>query len=611
MNSIFAYRSDIDGLRAVAVVTVILFHIGFIVNGYLGVDVFFVISGYLITGIVYNEKLENKFSILKFYERRIRRILPLLFVVTSVALILGVIYMLPDDLENLSQSVIASNLSLNNFLMQITSHNYWAVDNEYKPLMHTWSLGIEEQFYLLYPIMFGVIKPEKHKYIKSILISLTILSLAAFFVQNDYSAKFYFLQYRFFELSIGGLCAIYFKNPMKVNRGISLIVLISFILLILLLILPIAFTYESKIFITIIFTSVLLVFGGSVSTVNEVFRSLISNKTIVFVGKISFGLYLWHQLVFAFSRYVFFEKITLLWSVVLILIVFILSVLSYYFIETPFRDKKVLSFKYVLITIALLFISGTGSAFYIYRIGGIIKDYACLDLFERDKLTHYNSFNKDNNIHIQYNEDVNKFDRQFEPTNKIKVLVIGNSFGRDAFNILNESEISDCLEIRYLKMSKVLKSDSKIDKIIDAGKIREADFIFFATKDFTGIDFIKTLENKYKVTIDWHKFYVFGTKDFGFSNGIFYNKIRNGTNAESIKTETKAGVKEINNLLTKEWGTHYIDLLNIVTDENGSVRVLTPEGKFISQDTMHLTKSGAKYYALLLNKRLRSILNLH
>ncbi len=135
------YRTDIDGLRAIAVISVILFHLGYLSNGYLGVDVFFVISGYLITGIVFNEVENNKFSILKFYERRIRRIIPLVLFTTSIAFIVGLIFMLPDDLENLCQSVVASNLSANNILMRITSSDYWAIKNDYKPLIQYLEFG--------------------------------------------------------------------------------------------------------------------------------------------------------------------------------------------------------------------------------------------------------------------------------------------------------------------------------------------------------------------------------------------------------------------------------------------------------------------------------------
>ena len=152
------YRDDIDGLRAIAVIAVILFHIGYLKNGFLGVDIFFVISGYLITNILYTESVEHRFSIVNFYLRRIRRIIPLVLVFCSMSLFLGILVMLPDDLENLAQSIITTILFSNNILLCMTTGNYWEVINEFKPLMHTWSLGIEEQFYALYPFLFLLLK---------------------------------------------------------------------------------------------------------------------------------------------------------------------------------------------------------------------------------------------------------------------------------------------------------------------------------------------------------------------------------------------------------------------------------------------------------------------
>lgn len=206
------YRSDIDGLRAFAVISVVLFHLGFLPNGYLGVDIFFVISGYLITSIIFDKAKKGEFSIWDFYQRRIRRIIPLLLFTTSLALIMGIFLMLPDDLDNLAQSVFASNLSANNILMYITSSDYWSVKNEYKPLMHTWSLGVEEQYYLIYPFLFLFLQGKKSKYIFPFLVLLTIISFFFFFLSNNSAQKFYLLHHRFFEFSIGGLGAIYFKN---------------------------------------------------------------------------------------------------------------------------------------------------------------------------------------------------------------------------------------------------------------------------------------------------------------------------------------------------------------------------------------------------------------
>ena len=211
------YRNDINGLRAISVLAVIAFHFGFFSNGYLGVDVFFVISGYLITTIVFREAKENSFSIINFYLRRIRRIIPLVVFILSVSLIVGLIVMLPDDLENLAQSVVATNFFGNNILQLVTTHDYWNIVNEYKPLMHTWSLGVEEQFYFIYPILFLILGNSKRiKYILPVLVLLSISSLFLFLFYSDADAKFYLIQYRFWELSLGGIGSI-----LTINKNIN------------------------------------------------------------------------------------------------------------------------------------------------------------------------------------------------------------------------------------------------------------------------------------------------------------------------------------------------------------------------------------------------------
>ncbi|MFD0778303.1 acyltransferase family protein [Flavobacterium myungsuense] len=205
-NKVFPiYRNDIDVLRAIAVLAVILFHMGYLPNGYLGVDVFFVISGYLITKIIYVEAIENKFSIYQFYLRRIRRIIPLVLFTTFVALITGLFVMLPDDLENLSQSVIATNFFANNILLKITTVNYWNIINDYKPLMHTWSLGIEEQFYLVYPLLFLICNKKRVKWVLPILVVLTGFSLLLFVISTNEAAKFFTIPFRFLSYHLEAL----------------------------------------------------------------------------------------------------------------------------------------------------------------------------------------------------------------------------------------------------------------------------------------------------------------------------------------------------------------------------------------------------------------------
>jgi len=598
------YRTDIDGLRAIAVISVILFHLGYLSNGYLGVDIFFVISGYLITGLVYNEVEENKFSVLKFYERRIRRIIPLVLFTTLIAFVLGLIFMLPDDLENLSQSVFASNFSANNILMKITSADYWAVKNDYKPLMHTWSLGIEEQFYLLYPVIFFFLKGDKKKFILPLLIILTMLSLMAFFKSTNISSKFYFLQYRFFELSIGGICAIYFskRNPFINTSKSHYILYFLLIALVFLLFFNSISNNDIKVLTTTILTAGILVLGGLHFENNSLYRALISNKVFTGIGKISFSLYMWHQIVFAFSRYFLVDEITLNYAIALSIIVVVLSIITYFTIENPFRNRSKIKTKPLLIIVSFSFLIITSASLYVYMIGGNIKNVPELGINKSNRPSQLNFFSSQSNINIQYNEDIRALDKPFSDnklgigikSDKVKVLVLGNSFGRDVANVLLESSFKDTIEVRYSDLKS--KSDDELKS-----RINNADFIFFGS-NYPNKELIA------KYNIDMNKVWIIGTKDFGNSNGIHYNrKIENYSN---YRTEMKTGVLEENLNLKKEWDKRYIDLIDLVADSEGKVLVFSPDGKFLSQDTVHFTKFGAMFFARLLNSRFREIMKL-
>ncbi len=204
------YRAEIDGLRGLAVVPVILFHAGIEMfsGGFVGVDVFFVISGYLITTILI-EDIENKrFSIVDFYERRARRILPALFFVMLCCIPFAWMWMLPDPLENFGQSIVATTLFSNNILLFVTS-GYWDLASEVKPLLHTWSLAVEEQFYVLFPIFLLLTWRFGKKRLFWIIVVLASISLALseWGWRNLATANFYLGPTRAWELFAGSLTA--------------------------------------------------------------------------------------------------------------------------------------------------------------------------------------------------------------------------------------------------------------------------------------------------------------------------------------------------------------------------------------------------------------------
>lgn len=213
------YRKEIDGLRAIAVLPVILFHAGFeyFSGGFIGVDIFFVISGYLITTIILTEKEQQNFSLVNFYERRARRIIPALFVVMATTVIFSWFWLPPSFMEDFSQSLVAVSFFSSNILFWHET-GYWGVENELKPLLHTWSLAVEEQYYVLFPLFLMLMWRFKKRWI---FVSFLIFSLASLFVShwaayNKPTANFFLLPTRGWELAIGAGIAFYFlyRKPM-------------------------------------------------------------------------------------------------------------------------------------------------------------------------------------------------------------------------------------------------------------------------------------------------------------------------------------------------------------------------------------------------------------
>ena len=204
------YRSEIDGLRAFAVISVILFHAGFTTfnGGFIGVDVFFVISGYLISTIIIEEIEAGSFDFWSFYERRARRILPALFLVILCIFPIAYVWMLPEELKAFSLSAVSATLFFSNIFFWSQS-GYFDTASELKPLLHTWSLGVEEQFYIIFPIfMISIWKKNRSQLIWRIAIILIIsLTLSEFSSYKFPSANFYLLPMRAWELLSGTLCS--------------------------------------------------------------------------------------------------------------------------------------------------------------------------------------------------------------------------------------------------------------------------------------------------------------------------------------------------------------------------------------------------------------------
>jgi peptidoglycan/LPS O-acetylase OafA/YrhL len=570
------YRNDIDGLRAISVIVVILFHFGVLEKGYLGVDVFFVISGFLITKFLYNDTLEQKLSLKDFYLRRIRRILPLVFFINTISLLIGLFVMLPDDLENLCQSIIATNFFSNNILQYVTTKDYWNIVNEYKPLMHTWSLGIEEQFYVFYPILFILFSDKRIKYLFFSILFFSILSLILFIFNSNEFSNFYLIPCRFFELAIGGIASIIFNNfNPKVNFKIVLI-----FLLISLLVFNFDISNRLLLIIVVLLSTLILIFEDK-SNISTLF---LENKIISYVGKISFSLYMWHQFIFAYTRYCYSDNLCFVESVLIFILIFILSVCSYKIIEQPFRNKNTISTKLLLNILLFFFVITSIASYLVYLRGGIIKDFTELDI-SKGKIVK--------NIHSSYVDRIYNY-KHFSRNNKIKVIIVGNSFARDWANILLESDFKNQIDIIY-------NSNYNLEGL-SKNEIKMANIVFFSELDKdTFIDILKLHK------LDTNKIYNVGTKNFGNNNGIIYNNLKN-YNYCSQKIILAKKYLILNEKLKKQWGDRYIDIIGLTIDSMGKIPVFTSNCKFISQDCKHLTKSGAIFYSRQLKKKLNIIL---
>ena len=335
------YRPDIDGLRALAVAVVIAFHfgVGRLQGGFVGVDVFFVISGYLITSLIRNDLGRDRFTIREFYIRRVRRIFPALFVVLAVVAVAGVMVLFPNDLFELRRTLAAATLFASNIYFY-RSTDYFAAPDQEQPLLHTWSLSVEEQFYLVFPVLMLLL----HRYLPrrwvAVLatISLGSLALSAWSVSNERTAEaFYLLPMRAWELGAGALLAAAGSRELVRGRAAHVVSCAG-----LALIGYAAMAYDATTpfpglrALPPVLGAVLLIAAGERSAVGRV----LSWRPVVLVGLMSYSLYLWHYPVLVFYRAYRLQEPSTVVRWALVALSLLLAALSWRFVERPFRRAR-------------------------------------------------------------------------------------------------------------------------------------------------------------------------------------------------------------------------------------------------------------------------------
>lgn len=336
------WRNDITGLRALAVLPVIFYHAfpSLVPGGFFGVDIFFVISGYLISGIIFRNVYRGTFSYLEFYSKRIKRIIPNLFLLLLFVLIAGYFLLFEDDYNNLGRHVYSSAAFIENFRL-LSEIGYFTEDALRKPLLHLWSLAIEEQFYIVFPIICVLIwKLSKSIRLMGILVfSITIASLIAGLTSSDKSFAFYFPLTRFWELGAGIIIAYIETFQIIDTRKISLGLRHAFSMVGLFFTLGVMFCYKPTWlhpgFITLfpVLGAVLFILSQPSALIN---KYLLGWSPMVFVGLISYSLYLWHWPLLSFLN-ICLPSPSYQYTVLAIALSFVLATVVYYYVENPIR----------------------------------------------------------------------------------------------------------------------------------------------------------------------------------------------------------------------------------------------------------------------------------
>lgn len=615
------YRAEIDGLRALAVVPVIFFHAGFDLfsGGFVGVDVFFVISGYLITTVLI-EDIENKrFSFVNFYERRARRILPALYFVVLVSLAASSLLLLPQELLSSARSALSVPFFASNFFFW-SERGYFGSATELKPLIHTWSLAVEEQFYIVFPFVLLLISKFRKIIFLSCLLLAFIVSLSAsyYVTKLHFDTAFYFPLTRAWELLIGTFCALalrrspdYLSTTQSEYLGFFGLIMIAGSYLV----------FDSNTLFPYVWalvptvgTALFILTAGN----TKYLKHLFGWKPIVGIGAISYSLYLWHQPVFAFARIseVFKGNEAYFISASLVF-----AYLSYRFIESPFRDRsKVSSKKTWLTALATTIVIIIVSVSIIFS-NGLPNRFEPEDQKLLTQLATYRGYNPARFEELEL--------EPFDNNSHKKIMLIGDSHAMDFLNVFIESTLFsdysfstrhvnfECGNL-YLDNYRSIQEfipPSRRDRCVVLGRynnetlkalIEESDEIWLVSKwiDWV-VDLLPTSIDNLKA--DFNKpVRVIGRKDFGEMDQ---------KSALSVPPEDRMGYTKpvaldaslvsdrLDNVL-KHYEFYYPVMDDMCLGNRAQCKVFTPNGLLVSADGSHLTREGA----IEVGQRLRSML---
>ena len=621
--SIHNYKPEIDSLRAIAVFLVILFHFELFMvgGGFIGVDIFFVISGYLITNLIMKDMISNKFSLIEFYTRRIRRIIPALYSTIFIVVILGYFILSPDHSNRLGKSGISAATAYSNFFFWFES-GYFDHNKYFKPLLHTWSLSVELQFYLIWPIiLFTIFKLLK----KKMLIFILLIFLLSLFLSTIFSERtsgyFYFTLFRLFEFAVGSIIYL-IKDDIKIKSndlfffiGILIIMMSSF-----------GFSEKSTFpginaLAPSIGSALILITGGNLIY----FKKIFINKFSIFFGKISYSLYLVHWPLIVLYKYLKLEPLQDIEKILLIVVTIIISFFIYKFIELPFRKKTnnefLISTKKMISIFILSFLCIILISNYLASTNKFLKlgknKQSTIKLLDEEAIPL--SFNDEAIERINnksYYKDQNKH---------MKVLIWGDSHAGDLYNSLRLTDEFSKLDLEYLsynyfycfrdksfneKILRFIKDNLKLeahnckikvesyrDKYEILGK---SDLIILSSRWPKKTDFKELL--KFIKTYSSGTIIVVGRKPGFFHIPTLYIKSKKEINHLAYINQDKK-IKDINNEIKKKSKKNnfiFYDIASLICS-NKKCKVMNKNNLLI-QDEDHWSYRGFIFYGKMLAK---------
>lgn len=580
------YRPEIDGLRAVAVLSVILFHAGFerFGGGYLGVDLFFVISGFLITSIILAADEQGTFSLVSFYLRRIRRIVPALLLTMLATIPFAIAWLMPDQLTDYGRSLVATTAMANNVMLWLST-GYWSMQNEFRPLTHSWSLGVEEQFYLLFPPLMALLLRRGHRrWLVPVLLAAGVASMALAEVLPDYDfeATFLLLPTRIWELAIGALAGLAHRSGWleagRLGPWLAAIGAVAAIVPVL------VFNGDDSApslptLVPVAGCALLLLYGRTGEGVGRV----LALRPVVAVGLISYSLYLFHQPVFAFARVLSFTEPSPWFLASFVPAILACSALSWRYVERPFRDASRVGNRALLALCAVGAIVAVTVGLVLNGTHGFASRWAALGGYGMDGRPDRNQTYVD--APFRY------IGARLDPAaRKHNVLFVGNSFARDVINMAKENAVLTDHQIAYIVTNdctaEVVRSSlayaGSVDTVILATGLPPEDLRCYgdgaARLAAAGIGHVR----------------IIGPKQFGYSMAALLQlppEQRYHARFDADPYAVNASRQAARQLPAGV----YVDFLSLLDRGDGRLPGYTPDHKLVSMDTRHLTPAGARW----------------